>query len=180
MRFTFSGKNYTISDALKERTLQKIGKLQKLFSFEIDVNVKYSNHRQEHKIEVTIPLKGRILRAETVAPDAFSALDKVIDILEKQTVKYKTRLRNRYRSDISYKDEVESLTSDNEEYNNDAPVVIDRTKHFPIKPMDAEEAVMEMEMLGHTFYVFRSGQTDMVNVVYKRENGTYGLIQPEY
>jgi putative sigma-54 modulation protein len=180
MKFTFLGKNYNISDALKERTRQKLSKLERLFSFETDVSVKYSNHRQDHKIEVTIPLKGRILRAETVATDAYSALDKVIDILEKQTVKYKTRLRDRYRRDVSYKDEMESLTLGNGEYNDDTPVVIDRTKHFPIKPMDAEEAVMEMEMLDHTFYVFRNGQTDMVNVVYKRENGTYGLIQPEY
>jgi putative sigma-54 modulation protein len=181
MRYTFAGRNYNISEELKARTQAKIGKIEKLLPPDAEAAVTYSMIKQNNRIEVTIPLKKRILRAEvTSADNMYAALDDVADVLEKQMIKYKNRLRDRYRrGDSSYKDElaiVEAVADGADEQE----IVIDRNKHFSLKPMDAEEAVMEMEMLGHSFYVFRNGITDLVNVVYKRNNGTYGLIEPEY
>jgi len=179
LNYTFTGKNIAVTDAMKERTAQKLDRLEKLLPFDVDVNVKYSVNRQDNRVEVTIPLKRRILRAEVTANDMYAALDGIVDMLDKQMVKYKSRIRSRSRRDAAFKEEFESAgeIADNIE---ESPIVIDRTKHFPLKPMDAEEAAMEMELLGHTFYVFRNGHTDIVNVVYKRHDGTYGLIEPEY
>jgi len=179
LNYTFTGKNLAVTDALKDRTIQKLGRLEKLLSFDADVSVKYSVNRQNNRVEVTIPLRRRILRAEVTANDMYSALDSIVDMLEKQMIKYKSRIRSRSRRDASFTEEFESTGSFAENIE-ESPIVIDRTKHFPLKPMDAEEAAMEMEMLGHSFYVFRNGQTDVVNVVYKRNDGTYGLIEPEY
>jgi len=179
LKYKFTGKNIDVTDALKERAQQKIGRLEKLLPFDAEVNVKFSVVRQNNRVEVTIPLPRRMLRAEVTATDMFAALDSIIDVLEKQMIKYKSRVRTRSRRDASYKDEL-AFTGDFAETADDNPIVIDRTKHFPLKPMDAEEAVMEMEMLGHNFYVFRNGMTDIINVVYKRKDSTYGLIEPEY
>ncbi|MDR3239182.1 MAG: ribosome-associated translation inhibitor RaiA [Clostridiales bacterium] len=180
MKYTFTGKNISVTDALKDRTQQKLGKLEKLLPEEADVSVTYSVNRQINRVEVTIPLRKRILRAEVTANDMFSALDDVIDVLEKQLIKYKRRLRDRSRRDASFTEEFHALVEAEGDSQEESAVIINRTKHFPLKPMDAEEAVMEMEMLGHSFYVFRDGHTDLVNVVYKRADGTYGLIAPEY
>jgi len=109
----------------------------------------------------------------------YAALDSIVDMLEKQLVKYKNRIRSRSRRDASFKEEYE-FAGEVPDSADEPPILIERTKQFPLKPMDAEEAIMEMEMLGHSFYVFRNGHTDVVNVVYKRNDGTYGLIEPEY
>jgi len=178
LKYKFTGKNIEVTDALKDRAKQKIGRLGKLMPFDSEVNVKFSVVRQNNTVEVTIPMPRRMLRAEVTANDMFAALDSIVDVLEKQMIKYKSRVRTRSRRDASYKDEL-AFTGDFAE-TDDNPIVIDRTKHFPLKPMDAEEAVMEMEMLGHNFYVFRNGMTDIINVVYKRKDSTYGLIEPEY
>ena len=179
LKFTFTGKNLVVTDALKERTLQKLGRLEKLIPFDADVNVKFSVNRQNNRVEVTIPLRRRILRAEVTANDMYAALDSIVDMLEKQLVKYKNRIRSRSRRDASFKEEYE-FAGEVPDSADEPPILIERTKQFPLKPMDAEEAIMEMEMLGHSFYVFRNGHTDVVNVVYKRNDGTYGLIEPEY
>ena len=179
LKFTFTGKNLVVTDALKERTVQKLRRLEKLLPDDTDVSVKFSLNRQNNRVEVTVPLRRRILRAEVTATDMYAALDSIIDVLEKQMVKYKSRVRSRSRRDASFKEEL-AYTGDFAENPDEGSIVIDRTKQFPLKPMDAEEAVMEMEMLGHSFYVFRNGRTDVVNVVYKRNDGTYGLIEPEY
>ncbi|MDR2650595.1 MAG: ribosome-associated translation inhibitor RaiA [Clostridiales bacterium] len=179
LKFTFTGKNLTVTDALRDRTIQKLGRLEKLLPFDTVVNVKFSLNRQNNRVEVTVPLRRRILRAEVTANDMYAALDSIVDMLEKQMIKYKSRIRSRSRRDAAFTEEFE-YAGDLTETADETPVVIDRTKQFPLKPMDAEEAVMEMEMLGHSFYVFRNGRTDIVNVVYKRNDGTYGLIEPEY
>jgi len=178
MRFSFTGKNVSLSDSLKDRTVQKIGKLEKKLSKDAEVNVIFSVVKQESRIEVTIPLKKHILRAEVTGNDMYSCLDSVVDVLDKQLVKYMTRLRDRRRRDLSYGDELEFIPPGDTDDDNAFKIV--RTKRFALKPMDAEEAVMEMELSGHNFYVFKSSATDEVNVVYKRNDGAYGLIEPEY
>ena len=179
MRYSFTGKNITLTDSLKDRAMSKIDRLERRLPKDAEVSVIFSVERQDNKIEVTIPLKKRILRAEVTENDMYAAIDSVIDVLEKQMVKYKTRLRDKNRRDSSYNEEMSYLPAE-EIISDENPLKIERTKRFALKPMDAEEAVMEMELLGHGFYMFRNSSTDEVNVVYKRNNGSYGLIEPEY
>lgn len=181
MRYQFTGKNMNLSDALKERTAAKLDRLHRLIPEDTDVYVTFSTIKLQNKIEVTIPLQKRILRAEVSDIDMFNAIDSIVDILDKQMVKYKNRLRDKSRKDSAYKEEFNYFSSTEDADNGENGIhKIERTKKFALKPMDSEEAVMEMELLGHSFYVFRNGETDEVNVVYKRNNGSYGLIEPEY
>lgn len=180
MRYSFTGKNMTVSDSLKERTIAKIDRLSKLFPDDTNVAVTLSIVKQDHTIEVTVTLPKRILRAEVTSQDMYSAIDEVVDILEKQMVKYKNRLRDKSRRDTSFREELSVFDTDDKPVSDDHGIHIRKTKRFAIKPMDAEEAIMEMELLGHGFFVFRNGQSDDINVVYKRKNGSYGLIEPEY
>ena len=179
MRFTFTCKNIKSVKKLKERAISKIGKIEKMLPQEAEAAVLFSVEKLAHKVEVTIPLKMRTLRAEVVSTDMTSAIDEVADVLEKQIVKYKGRLHHKAKKNDVFKHEFQAM------FNQDEPsgengIRIERTKRFSIKPMDAEEAVMEMELLGHNFYVFRNGGTDELNVVYKRADGAYGLIEPEF
>lgn len=189
MRFTFIGKNIAVSDAMKERTTKKIGRLEKLVPAAADVTVTFSVVKQDNTVEVSIPLGKRMLRAEVTKSDWFAAIDEIIDILERQMLKFKKRLKDKSRRDVSFKAEMASLDDEaavSGEAGADAdgepqhpPIKIERTKRFALKPMDEEEAVMEMELLGHVFFVFRNAKSSDVNVVYKRKDGSYGLICPE-
>ncbi len=179
MKFSFTAKNFAVTDALKEKTTQKLSRLSRLVPEGAEVSVTFSVVKAENKIEVTIPLHKRILRAEVIKNDMYAAIDEVVDVLEKQMVKYRNRLRDRSRRDNRFKDEYNVMFDDTAAEENHA-IVIEKSKKFALKPMDAEEAVMEMELLGHEFYAFRNSSTDDVNVIYKRKNGTYGLIEPEY
>ena len=181
MKYTFTGKNIVVSEALKARTTQKIGRIERLFPDNAVATVTFSVTKLDNTIEVTIPLQRRILRAEVTAEDMYTAIDQVVDVLERQMVKYKKRLKDKSRRSGAFQDEVTLFAQDDEEYiGSGSEIDIEKSKRFALKPMDAEEAVMEMEMLGHNFFVFRNGESDEVNVVYKRKNGSYGLIEPEY
>lgn len=179
MRYSFTGKNTTITEALKDKITAKLGRLEKLFPEDISITVTLSVVKLDHTIEVTVNLPKRILRAEVTSDDMYSAIDEVVDVLEKQMVKYKNRLRDKSRRDTSFIEELKAFKEDDDYNDEDEGIKIARIKKFPIKPMDAEEAVMEMEMLGHNFFVFRNAGNDTFNVIYKRKNGTYGLIDPE-
>jgi len=181
MRYSFVGKDTVISDALKEKTMQKMSRLEKFIPEDTEVSITYLVTKLENKIEVTIPIQKRILRAEAREADMYAAVDQVVDILEKQMVKYKGRLKDKSRKDKAFKEEFNAVFTDStaEEENRDV-IEIKRTKRFGIKPMDSEEAVLEMELLGHSFYVFRNTENDEVNVVYRRSDGTYGIIEPEF
>ncbi|MDR1531342.1 MAG: ribosome-associated translation inhibitor RaiA [Clostridiales bacterium] len=177
MKYKFTGKNVTVSEALKSRAVAKLDKLSKMLPETAEVLVTIGVSRSNHQVEVTIPLHKRILRAEVTSDDAYLAFDEIIDILEKQLVKYKERLRSRSGKDSAFKEEMSlNFSSDGMDDNG---IRIGKTKRFALKPMDPEEAVMEMELLGHEFYMFRNGDTDEINVVYKRHDGSYGLIEPE-
>ena len=178
MRYTFTGKNISIYDDVKEKAEKKISKIQRLVPQDVEVFVTLSKVRHLYKMEVSVPLHKRLLRAETTASDVDSCLDAVVDILEGQVKKYKGRLRERNRRGAASSEELSYLQEQPEQDDAQA-VIIHRTKRFAIKPMDAQDAVMEMELLGHSFFVFRSAMTDEVNVVYKREDGEYGLIEPQ-
>lgn len=176
MRYIISGKNIDVTEGLKDAIYEKIGKLEKYFTPDTDVIVTLSVEKTRQKIEVTIPVKGSIIRAEQESDDMYVSIDLVEEIIERQMRKYKTKLVNQTHGSGNFKKEYVEMEPEEE----DEGIRIVRTKRFAVKPMDVEEACVQMELLGHSFFVFRNAQTDEVNVVYKRKGNTYGLIEPEY
>ena len=175
MRYIISGKNIDVTEGLKDSIYEKLGKLEKYFTPETDVVVTLSVEKLRQKIEVTIPVKGSIIRAEQVSDDMYVSIDLVEEIIERQMRKYKTKLVNQMHGTGNFQKAYMDMEGDEDE-----GIQIVRTKRFAIKPMDVEEACVQMELLGHNFFVFRNAQTDEVNVVYKRKGNTYGLIEPEF
>ncbi|MCL2170092.1 MAG: ribosome-associated translation inhibitor RaiA [Defluviitaleaceae bacterium] len=180
MRFNFTGKNLAVPQDVKDHAEKKMGRLSRLFPDDVEVSITFTAIKQDNKVEVTIPTGKRLLRAEVVSNDMFSAIDGVVDVLDKQRTKYKSQLKDRVRRNAAFKDELTQVFYDeahDDAYDDAEEIVIERMKQFPLKPMTPEEAVMEMDLSGHTFYVFRNTEFE-VNVVYKRRGGTYGLICP--
>ncbi len=174
MKFIILGKNIEVTEGLKTAVQDKIGKLEKYFTEETEVHVTLSVEKDRQKIEVTIPMKGNIIRSEQVSSDMYVSIDLVEEIIERQLKKYKTKLTDRQQSAGFFKQEY--LEKD---FMDEEDVEITRTKKFDIKPMYPEDACVQMELLGHNFFVFCNAETDQVNVVYKRKGNTYGLIEPE-
>ena len=176
MNYIISGKNIEVTQALKEKINKKLGKLDKFFSPQTEAHVTLSVQKNRHIVEVTIPTNGITLRGEVASEDMYSSIDKVEDILERQIRKNKTRLAKRLHVDTFKPEYFDSGVTVEEE--TEFPIV--RTKRFAIKPMPVEEAILQMNLLGHEFYMFSNADTEKVNVVYKRKNGGYGLIEPEF
>lgn len=176
MKITVTGKNIEITDALKDTVNRKISKLEKYFNPDVEAQATLSVQKSRHIIEVTIPFDGVILRGEESTDDMYASIDKVLDKLEKQILKHKTRLGRRLRVNSLKTLDVKPGDMDEEEYN---PMVV-KTKKFAIKPMPVEEAILQMDLLGHSFFVFLNADTEEVNVLYKRKDGKYGLIEPEF
>ena len=177
MRYTISGKNINITPGLKDAVESKLGKLERYFSPDTEVQVTLSVEKGRQKIEVTIPVKGSIIRAEQDSNDMYVSVDLVEEIIERQLRKYKTKLIAKQQGGHDFRQEF--IESDTSAAESDEIEIV-RTKRFGIKPMFPEDACIQMELLGHNFYVFSNAETDEVNVVYKRKNGTYGLIEPEF
>ena len=175
MKFIISGKNLDVTDGLKAAIEEKIGKLERYFTPETEVHVTLSVEKERQKIEITIPMKGNIVRSEQVSDDMYVSIDLVEEVIERQLRKYKNKLVDRQQSAASL-----SKAFIEEEIEEDDEIKIIRSKKFGMKPMDPEEACIQMELLGHNFYVFRNAATDEVNVVYKRKGNTFGLIEPEF
>ena len=174
MKYIILGKNIEVTDGLRAAVEDKIGKLEKYFTPETEVHVTLSVEKDRQKIEVTIPVKGSIIRSEQVSNDMYVSIDLVEEIIERQLKKYKRKLTEQQQAASFFKqDYIEK------DYMDDEEIKIIRTKKFDIKPMYPEDACIQMELLGHNFYVFRNAETDEVNVVYKRKGNTYGLIEPE-
>ncbi len=176
MRFIISGKNINVTSRIRDQIELKLGKLERYFTPETEVIVTLSLERERHKIEVTIPVKGNIIRSEQVSDDLFVTIDLVEEVIERQLRKYKNKLIDKYQEGGNFQPEFADL----EDTVDDGEIKIIRTKRFGIKPMFPEDACVQMELLGHNFYVFCNAETDEVNVVYKRKNNTYGLIEPEF
>jgi len=175
MKFVILGKNIEVTEGLKTAVEDKIGKLEKYFTPETVVHVTLSVEKDRQKIEVTIPVKGSIIRSEQVSSDMYVSIDLVEEIIERQMKKYKNKLIDREQGAGILKSDFADIVSD-----DDDEIKIVRSKRFGIKPMFPEDACVEMELLGHDFYVFRNAETEEVNVVYKRKGNTYGLIEPEF
>ena len=174
MKITISGKNIDVTEGLKAAVNEKLGKLEKYFTPDTNVFVTLSVEKERQKIEVTIPVKGNIIRSEQVSNDMYVSIDLVEEVIERQLRKYKNKIADKQQEAGNFQKEY--LEHD---YLEDEDIQIIRTKKFGMKPMYPEDACVQMELLGHTFFVFRNAETDEVNVVYKRKNNTYGLIEPE-
>lgn len=176
MQYIISGKNIDVTDGLRAAVQDKIGKLERYFTPETEIHVTFSVEKERQKIEVTIPIKGSIVRAEQVSNDMYVSIDLVEEVIERQLRRYKNKLIDKKQSALSFS----KTFADEDTSADDGEVNIIRTKKFAVKPMDAEEACIQMELLGHNFFVFRNAETDEVNVVYKRKGNSYGLIEPEF
>ena len=174
MRFIITGRNIDVTDGLRSAVEEKLGKLDRFFAPETEVNVTLSVEKERQKIEVTIPVKGNIIRSEQVSSDMYVSIDLVEEVIERQLRKYKNKIVDKQQAAANFQKAY--LDKD---YDEDEEVKIIRTKKFGIKPMYPEDACVQMELLGHSFFVFRNADTDEVNVVYKRKGNTYGLIEPE-
>ena len=170
MKFIIVGRNIEVTPGLRAAVEEKIGKLDKYFNPDTEVHVTLSVEKERQKIEVTIPVKGSIIRSEQVSNDMYVSIDLVEEIIERQLKKYKNKIVDKQQAAASF-----SKAKDENDYTDDDV----RTKKFDIKPMYPEDACIQMELLGHNFFVFCNAETDQVNVVYKRKGDTYGLIEPE-
>jgi ribosomal subunit interface protein len=175
MNYIISGKNIDVTEGLKNAVYDKLSKLEKYFAEDAVAQVTFSVEKDRQKIEVTIPMKGHIIRAEQVSDDMYVSIDLVLEVIERQVNRHKKKLIDKEQNAAYLQHSfVEEDTEDDDE------VKIVRNKRFAVKPMYPEDACIQMDLLGHNFYVFRNAETEEVNVVYKRKGNTYGLIEPEF
>ena len=176
MRITITGRNIELTQGIKEAVEDKLSKLEKYFKPDTDVNVTLSVEKDRQKIEVTIPTKGHTIRAEEVSNDMYVSIDLVEETLERQLIKYRTKIISK-KMNAAANFKAEYLEEQIEEEDEEIKIV--RSKRYDLKPMYPEDACIQMELLGHDFFVFVNAETDEVNVVYKRKANTYGIIEPE-
>ncbi len=178
MKIILSGKNLEITDSLRNQVNKKVSKLSRYFNEDVEVQVTMSVEGYRHIIEVTIPFDGIVIRGEESTDDMYASIDMVLDKLERQIRKHRTRLGKRIKSG-AFKNDVPLFSPETPFQEEDEPKIV-RTKRFAVKPMSVEEATLQMELLGHNFFVFTNANSDEVNVLYKRKDGNYGLIEPEF
>ena len=177
MKFIIIGKNIDVTPGLREAVESKLGKLGRYFTPNTEIHVTLSVQKGHQKIEVTIPVKGGLVRSEQESSDMYVSIDLVEEVIERQLRKYKNKLVAREQEGGKFKQEFFDAEDNIED---DGEIKIVRTKKFGFKPMYPEDACVQMELLGHDFYVFCNAESDEVNVVYRRKNGTFGLIEPEF
>lgn len=171
MRIITRGKNIEVTDALKTHVEKRIGKIAKYFDEDTEAQVTLSVVKDTHVVDATLLLKGGMLvRGEVQSPDMYASIDLVTEKLERQIRKYKTRINRKSRQ--------LGPNGDEGRYLEDEPKIV-RTKRFAIKPMLPDEAVLQMNLLEHDFFMFINAETNMANVVYRRKNGNFGLIEPQ-
>ena len=174
MKVTITSRNFNASEHLKDTIEKKIEKLSKYFSEDIVVNVMLSSEKGRDKVEATINAKGTIFRAEEASSAVYDAIDRVVEKLSTQMSRYKDKLQNKYKD---HKEIIFSEIPDVEQYED---IKVERTKNFELIPMPVEEAVIQMELLEHNFFIFIDIETDKVSVAYKRKGGGYGVIETTY
>lgn len=183
MKYNIRGENIEVTGAIRDYVEKKINKLERYFDTPptSEVHVNLSVYNDEQQIEVTIPMTNLLLRAEEQHNDLYAAIDLVVDKLERQIRKHKTKVNRKFRQKGAPKHifaELEKEAADAEREAGSDEIEIVRTKRFNLKPMDSEEAVLQMDMLGHAFFVFTNAVSGNTNVVYRRKDGKYGLIEP--
>ena len=177
MKFIIIVKNIDVTPGLREAVESKLGKLGRYFTPNTEIHVTLSVQKGHQKIEVTIPVKGGLVRSEQESSDMYVSIDLVEEVIERQLRKYKNKLVAREQEGGNFKQE---FFDSEDNIEDDGEIKIVRTKKFGFKPMYPEDACVQMELLGHDFYVFCNAESDEVNVVYRRKNGTFGLIEPEF
>ncbi|NVR95935.1 ribosome-associated translation inhibitor RaiA [Listeria monocytogenes] len=184
LKYNIRGENIEVTEPIQDYVEKKIDKLERYFTETPDANVHvnlkvYSD--KNAKVEVTIPLPNLVLRAEETSGDLYASIDLIVDKLERQIRKHKTKVNRKFRDKGAERDyfaysDVNGSTPP-EENEGDFDLEIVRTKQFSLKPMDSEEAVLQMNLLGHSFYVYTDAETNGTNIVYSRKDGKYGLIE---
>lgn len=181
MNYNIRGENIEVTPAIREYIEKKVTKLERYFhetpNASVSVNLKVYQDKKS-KVEITIPMKNLVLRAEELHEDMYAAIDLITDKLERQIRKHKTKVNRKFRGQDSIKD-VAPIFSEFESHGDEDELELVRTKRFDLKPMDSEEAILQMNLLGHNFYVFHNADTNNTNVVYKRKDGRYGLIEAQ-
>jgi len=175
MEYVISGRNIEVTEGLRTAVQEKLGKLEKYFTQDTRCAVTMSVEKDRQKVEVTVPVKGNIIRAEQVSNDMYVSIDLVEEIIERQLKKYKKKIIERHQGGGSFQ---QAYIEKDYDYD-DGSVNISRVKKFEIKPMYPEDACVQMELLGHSFFVFNNAESGLTSVVYKRKDGSYGLIEPE-
>ena len=175
MKMIVRGKNIEITPALREYVEKRVGKITKYFDGLGDISAVLKVEKGHHIVEVTVPINGMLLRGEESTSDMYTSIDQVVDKIEKQIEKYKTKISRQLRTG-SFKGELvpNIVERDDEDFK------LVRTKRFAVKPMATEEAIMQMDLIHHDFFVFMNADTEQVNVIYRRKDGNYGLIEPAF
>ncbi len=174
MKMIITGKNIEVTDGLRSAVQEKIGKLNRYFTDETEVYVTLSVEKERQKIEVTIPVKGNVIRSEQVSNDMYVSIDLVEEIIERQLRKYKNKIIDRHQGGNNF----QKSYIENDYFESDEIRII-KSKKFDSKPMYPEDACVQMELLGHNFFAFFNADTDQISVVYKRKDGAYGLLEPD-
>lgn len=175
MQIIINAKNMEVSDYLRDTVEKKVSKLSKYFKPEIQATVHMTIQRSKHIVEITIPCDSIVMRAEIATGDMYASIDGCLKKMERQILKHRTKLERRLRADAYSGAPIYEDTSDISE-----ELEIVRTKKYSIKPMTIEEAIMQFELLNHSFFVFVNASTSSVNVIYARNDGGIGLLEPEY
>ncbi|WP_281883008.1 ribosome hibernation-promoting factor, HPF/YfiA family [Paenibacillus sp. YYML68] len=180
MKFNIRGANIEVTEALRDHVEKKLSRLERYIEAppQSEAHVTLSVVKGLQTVEVTIPLIGLMLRAEEKHPDLYAAVDLVVDKLERQIRKAKTRANRKVRQEGSLRDLFRTDSGATAVLEEEEDFELVRTKRFNLKPMDVDEAILQMNMVGHSFFVFANSDTSEVNVVYKRDDGKYGLIEP--
>lgn len=176
MRVILSGKQIDVTQAMKNSVDTKLSRLDKYFNEDVTAKVTASVFKNLHKIEVTLPVGKTVMRAEAVDADLYNATDIVVDKLGRQVRKYKTKLMDKGNKTIRFEN-VEAFVPKEEDDDLHGKIV--KRKRFGFRPMSEEEAILQMELLDHNFFVFTHSETDDITVIYKRKDGNYGILEPE-
>ncbi|MBP5426340.1 MAG: ribosome-associated translation inhibitor RaiA [Clostridiales bacterium] len=175
MNYIISGRNIELTDALKDYARSKIGKVERFFEPSTEVHITFSVQKDRKIVETTIRYRGIVFRVEEENTDMYAALDRSSDILERQIRKNRTRLAKKmYDNPLKY----EKMFSEDQQEKEEEYKLI-KNKSFSLKPMDVEEALLQLNLVGHTFFVFVNVKNNKVNVVYRRKSGGYGILEPE-
>ena len=180
LKFNIRGENIEVTPAIREYVEAKVEKVERYFNEDVNakanVNLKVYNDKQT-KVEVTIPMKNVTLRAEERHNDMYAAVDLIVDKLERQIRKHKTKVNRKFREREGAGVYFANVTKNGAEVEQEEEFQIVRTKQFDLKPMDQEEAILQMNMLGHDFYIYTDAESNGTSIVYKRKDGKYGLIE---
>jgi putative sigma-54 modulation protein len=177
MRVSVIAKNTTVTPALKDMVEKKLSKVKRYFDPEVEAKATLSIQKNKQKVEITIPFNGIILRAEEITEDMYKSIDLVVTKLERQIRKQRTKLARRNHESLRFPQSDEVALGDDVTETNGEVV---KVKRFGVKPMSVEEAILQMELVGHNFFVYQDSDENKVCVVYKRKDGDYGLLEPDY